>query len=509
MKKMRNIFKLLAVFVIAFVAFNSVSIMVSADAAKSIKLGSPEDIPAYVASTHFTTKTTADGKYVYCLNIHKSTAKNITANLVGERDAGVAYLMANGYPNKSFTGDRLKDYYITQTALWWYLDDTTGTSNLSVAFKTNGSDSHGLRPHIKKLVNGAKQAKNKGYAKPSIKLSVSNNAMTLSNGYYISEAISATASNIGSYKVAVSEGPVGTVIVDEAGNSKSKFSPTEKFRVKVPVSKVTSTSLKIKVSAVGSGTVNKAYEYQPTDQGMQNVVPVILTPITTEVSAAINLSISTSKVTVIKIDKATGNTLAGAKLVLKDASGKNITSWTSTVNGHVIQNLSDGTYTVTEVDAPKGYKLNSKPVSFTISKDKRNVTVKLYNEVKKATVNINKVDAETGNTLAGAVLLVKDAGGNVVARFTTTNEPYVLTDLEDGTYTVSEESAPSGYIASTDVISFTIDDEHTSHQITFKNYKEVFVPNTASGGSIIFILLGLGIIGAGAMFVYKNAKHAK
>ena len=60
--------------------------------------------------------------------------------------------MVNGYPNKSFTGDRLKDYYITQTALWWYLDDTAGGTNLGNSFKTNGSDPYNLRPYIKDLV---------------------------------------------------------------------------------------------------------------------------------------------------------------------------------------------------------------------------------------------------------------------------------------------------------------------------------------------------------------------
>ena len=42
-------------------------------------------------------------------------------------NAGVAYILENGYPNKHFTGDSNKDYYITQLAVWWYLDDTTGS----------------------------------------------------------------------------------------------------------------------------------------------------------------------------------------------------------------------------------------------------------------------------------------------------------------------------------------------------------------------------------------------
>ena len=99
---------------------------------QTITLGGTETLEGYVSGVKFTTKTTKDGGYLYCLDMKKKTAKDTTATLKGQRDAGVAYIIANGYPSKSITGDRLKDYYITQTAVWWYLDDTTGSSNLSV-----------------------------------------------------------------------------------------------------------------------------------------------------------------------------------------------------------------------------------------------------------------------------------------------------------------------------------------------------------------------------------------
>ena len=474
--------------------------------AQTITLGGTETIEGYVSGVKFTTKTKANGDYVYCLDMNKKTAKNTTATLKGERDAGVAYIMANGYPNKSFTGERLKDYYITQTAIWWYLDDTTGSSNLSNKFKTTGSDPHNIRPTIKGLVEKAKTAKANGYAKTTLTISASTTEMTLKDGYYVSSEITAKSSNISSYTVALSNAPSGTKVVSTSGTEKTTFQSNEKFIIKVPASKVTDTELKVKVTASASGYIYKAYEYTPADSGMQPVG--LIEKEETKVSSAITLTVESSKVTVVKIDKKTNKTLAGAKLVVKDAAGNTVTSWTSTTNGHVIRNLKPGTYTVTEVSAPKGYKLDSTPVKFTITAENETVTVKVYNEPKESVVNILKIDNSTQKPLAGATLVIKNANGTEVARFTTTTEPYVLTDLEDGTYTVEEVAAPAGYILSTEKITFTIDDDHMSHQITFGNNPEVPVPDTASSSSIIFTLLGIAMISLGIGFINKNGKKA-
>ena len=472
---------------------------------QTITLGGTETLEGYVSGVKFTTKTTKDGGYLYCLDMKKKTAKDTTATLKGQRDAGVAYIIANGYPSKSITGDRLKDYYITQTAVWWYLDDTTGSSNLSQKFKTTGSDPHNIRPIIKNLVEKAKTAKANGYAQTKLTITTSNKDMSLFDGYYVSSEITASSSNISTYTVTLSNAPSGTKVVSTSGVEKTTFNAGEKFIIKVPGSKVTGTELDIKVTAKATGYVTKAYEYTPVNNTMQPVA--LIETETQNVSSTITLSIENSKVTIIKVDKSTNQPLAGAKLVVKDSAGNTITGWTSTTNGHVIRNLKPGTYTVTETSAPKGYKLNTTPVTFTITASNQNVTVKVYNEPKETVVNILKVDNETQKPLAGATLVVRKADGTEVVRFTSTTEPYVLTNLEDGTYTVEEITAPAGYILSSEKKTFTIDDNHLSHQITFGNNPEVKVPDTASS-SLIFTLLGIVIISTGIGFVYKNGKKA-
>lgn len=505
---MKKFKKILVAILIAVVSYCTLTTTVNAVPDK-IELGSPESVPGYVAGTHFTTKVSTSGELMYCLNIHKYTAQNSTAYLVGELDAGVAYIMLNGYPTKSFTGEKLKDYYITQTALWWYLDDTTGSSNLSASFKKNGSDKYNLRPYIKQLVSGAKTAKEKGYAKTTISASVSDNIMSMTSDgkNYVSEEVKVSSTNISEYKVSITSGPEGTTVIDNNGKEKNTFSSNETFKVKVPVSKVDNMKETIKVKISATGKVYKAYEYQPEVQNQQNITPSIISPEAQNVETSIDLTISTSKITIVKIDKATGNALAGAKLVLRDSEGKEITSWTSTTLGHVIKNLPNGTYTVEEVEAPAGYELNKEVVTFTIGDNSREQKIKFYNEAKERVVNIIKVDQSTGQPLAGAVIVVKDANDKEAARFTSTTDPYVLTGLEDGTYTVEEISAPSGYQKSNEIYSFTLDAEHVSHQITIENAPVVDVPNTGVASSILLVILGLGIIGGGIRFVQKNSKQ--
>lgn len=504
----KQIKKFLVAILIAVISYCTLTTTVNA-VPQEIQLGSSQSIPGYVAGTYFTTKTTTSGDYMYCLNIHKLTAQNSTAHLVGELDAGVAYIMINGYPHKTFTGEKLKDYYITQTALWWYLDDTTGSSNLSASFKTNGSDQYNLRPYIKNLVAKAKEAKAKGYQKTTLSASISDKvlSMTSDGKNYVSNEVKVSSTNISEYKVSITSGPEGTSIIDKTGEAKTTFSSSETFRVKVPVSKVDGTKETIKVKISATGKIYKAYEYQPDVQSQQNVTPSVITPVEEKVETSIDLSISTSKITIVKIDKATGNAIAGAKLVLKDSEGNEITSWTSTTLGHVIKNLPNGTYTVEETKAPNGYELTEEVVKFTISDNSREQKIKFYNEAKERVVNIIKVDQSTGEPLAGAVIVVKNSNGQEVARFTTTTDPYVLTGLKDGTYTVEEVSAPSGYQKSNEVYSFTLDAEHVSHQITIENAPIVEVPNTGVASSILLVILGLGIIGGGIRFVQKNSKQ--
>lgn len=58
----------------------------------------------------------------------------------------------------------------------------------------------------------------------------------------------------------------------------------------------------------------------------------------------------------LKTDKATGQALEGAKLQLTDKNGKVVDTWISETAPHRINRIPEGTYTLTELEAPEGYK---------------------------------------------------------------------------------------------------------------------------------------------------------
>lgn len=484
---------------------------------KTISIGPATKTGTYIGGVQFHYKKTVDGKFLYCVDMNQDTAANITADLVTKGsvvDGGIYYILKNGYPEKSITGNADKDYYITQTAIWWYLDEVTGSTNLGEMFKSVGDDTYNMRQTVKNLV--AEGVKHR-YDSPETQnyvfdLATADTTMTLQSNYYVSKSISVTTqTNVADYTISLEGAPQGTIIEVNGQSYTSmqvKITKNQTFKIKVPASSATK-NLSIKVKGAAASIIQySASEYSPRNANMQNVA--LLEKVEKNFSSEVTLKVSlASKVSIVKVDANTQQPIAGAELVLRDASGKELSRWTSTTKAHIFENLPYGTYTVEEVEAPKGYAISKKETTFTLSEDNKEVTVLIENTAKSVVVNITKVDQATGEALAGAVLVIKDASGNVVYRFTSGTTSEIITDLDDGTYTIEEESAPEGYIKSDQIVTFTIDDEHRSHQITFENAREYYVPDTGSVSSIIMIILGIAITGLGLKFVYKNGQRAR
>ena len=468
---------------------------------KSFTATSEKYLDGYIAGYHFGKKKNSAGGYVYCNNIHKGTPHGEKMTLVGQAPAGIAYILSNGYPSKSITGNSDYDYYITQAAVWWYLDDTTGSNNLSKSFKTTGSDPHGLRKYVKSLVAAAKKVKS--YSTASLKVNNASSAMTLSSdkNYYVSNSIGVTAKSVsGKYSVSLSGAPSGTRIVNASTlRDASSFATNEKFKVMVPVSSAQNLKTTITVNVKATGKVDKAYEYKSSDSSVQNVYGKALYPTTSNLSAKTTLNLATSKVSITKIDSKTKQGLAGATFVLYDNSGKQITTWTSTTGAHIIQNLPNGTYTLKETKAPAGYKISKESTTFTISDTNRDVTVKVENTLYSK-VSIIKIDSKTKVALAGAEFVLYDNSGKKITSWTSTGKAHVIQNLPNGTYTLKETKAPAGYKISKESTTFTISD--TNRDVTVK------VENTALTKlvNIVKIDKSTGQPLAGAHLVVKNEK---
>ena len=474
-----SLWKKISMFVILLVMLLGFSpVALAKSAPDTITMGESGTVDGYVAGTSFGIKRLKNGGYAYCLDRVKNTPSNVKMYRQGVLDAGLAYIMKNGYPEKSITGNNQYDYYITQSAVWWYLDATTGTKNLPSNFKS-GSDPHNLRKHIKSLVSGAKKAAKAGYTKPSLSLKSNSGVLTLTQDkqYYESGIVQVAGAGVsGSVNVSISGAPQNTTLVNSAtGANQTTYNVGDSFKVRVPVQNVTSLSNNMTLTAQATGSVDKAYEYKAKDSKLQNVVPMVLYSVTSSLSATTKVSLSTSKLTVIKIDSATKKPLAGATIVLKDSQGKVVTSWVSTTNAHTIQNLKDGKYTLEETAAPKGYQRDKEVTAFEISSSNRDVTIYISNTKIDKSVTIQKIDEDTKKPLAGASFKITNEKGEVVTTFVTTEEAYLLKDIQDGTYYIEETQAPAGYLQNTKKYSFTISDAKPKVTITISNKKKTEV----------------------------------
>lgn len=476
--KDKNLFSKLLIslftFVISFMGIanvNAASQQKTTNAPKTIKaISVKKTMPGYISGYHFGMKRYTNG-YIFCSDsIKKDSTKNDTLTLVGAKDAGYTYIIKNG---PKMTNNADYNYYITQSAIWWYMDDTSNSStkNLGTNFKSTGSDNYKLRAYVQKLVANAKKAK---YPTPSIEAKTSSTTMSLSGNYYISKPISVVSkNNTANYSVVV---PKGVQVINSKGETQTKFNKSESFRIKVPASKVNkSTSIKVKVMATGA--IEKAYEYKPSKSSYQKVIPdQLYTEYVKYVEDTVTLKINYEKTTVniIKKDKETDKALAGAKLKLSK-DGKEIATWTSTTSAKSFTDLEAGTYTLEEVAAPAGYILNTNKVSFVIKAGDKTKEVVMYNtkktEEKKHRLEITKKDADTKQILVGATLeLSKD--GKVIDTWISDDKPHVLTDVAEGTYSLREIAAPAGYLLDTTPITITITANDEVKAIVMYNHKK-------------------------------------
>lgn len=177
----------------------------------------------------------------------------------------------------------------------------------------------------------------------------------------------------------------------------------------------------------------------------------------------------TTKVQISKKDITGDEELEGAKLQVKDSSGKVVDEWVSGTEPHDINGkLKAGeTYTLHEEAAPDGYAYAS-DVEFTVNEDGSVTQVVMKDDVTK--VQISKQDMTTGKEVKGAKLKVVDKDGNVIKEWTSTDTPeYFENVFKAGeTYTLIEETAPDGYVVA-EKVEFTVSMDGSIDRVVMKD----------------------------------------
>ena len=179
-----------------------------------------------------------------------------------------------------------------------------------------------------------------------------------------------------------------------------------------------------------------------------------------------------------KIDAETRKPLKDAVFKLAKANGDVVKE--DVITGEdgtaFVEGLEAGDYIVTEITAPGGYLIDDTPHAVSLEEGKT-YTLTLEN-TKKPGLLIKKIDSQTKKPLQGATFKITRGDGSVVRESVTTDADGVihLSELDTGTYIITEISAPDGY---------AIDETPKTVEIRAGQTYEVTFTNTKKGGFTI------------------------
>ena len=425
----------------------------------------------------FATDDNGERYTVYCLEKNKgwSPGETITRNET-PLDDGYVYLLQNGYPKKSLTGDNANDEYLTQIAVWWYQDLVNGVSDDETGVLTANQKSviksSKYYRYIEPLITGAVNAKNNPIEiNPTFSINTNDFKLSSDNKYLMTDSITITSNvDYDNYLISVDNNAVE--VLDNNNNviSNNTINKGESFKLRVDLSKI-DNPITVNISAIVNYTEFEAYSYDPPKEDMQQSVASVLVPVSKQKVVSNSVSMPTGSLTIRKVDTE-NKPLEGANIeVIRKATNKTVANFETTTEDYVIDNLLPGEYEINELSAPNGYYIDNESTNVIINDSNLNVTKEITNS--KYIVGIVKMTYHQGGFISGAVLNIVNSNNEVVETITTTNG-YTFLDtskLSEGTYKVIEVTAPDGYFVNTEGEEFTIDKNHTNINVVF--YDEV------------------------------------
>lgn len=178
-------------------------------------------------------------------------------------------------------------------------------------------------------------------------------------------------------------------------------------------------------------------------------------------------------ISIVKIDKESKEPLAGAIFKLTRANGDVVKEDIKTGEDGTafVDGLDAADYIITEVTAPNGYILDSTPHPVSLEQGKTyTLTVE---DTKKPSLSITKIDSETRKPLANAVFKLAKANGDIIKEDIRTGDDGValVENLDAGDYTLTEVTAPGGYILDKNPRTISLEPGKT-YTLTIENTKK-------------------------------------
>ena len=171
--------------------------------------------------------------------------------------------------------------------------------------------------------------------------------------------------------------------------------------------------------------------------------------------------------TVIKKDEKTGERIPGVQFEIRKMDGEIVGAYTTDENGVIyLPEAENGWYTVTELKAAEGYRLDDTPHRVEV-RDGQTATLEITNKAISG-ILIHKVNAVTGEGIPGVSFILYDSGNNPIAQETSDDRGYVrFENLTAGRYYL-RELENEGYIPDTQKKTVYVKSGETT-EIEWKN----------------------------------------
>ena len=176
------------------------------------------------------------------------------------------------------------------------------------------------------------------------------------------------------------------------------------------------------------------------------------------VVAKVKLNVKGGRVEIIKTDADTGTTmpsgqasLVGAKFGVYDVNDNLITTLTTDSNSYAISDYlpSLNVFYIKELEAPKGYVLNTEKYYFKLDKDNLLASINISNKVIERKYEITKVVASNKTQIMTPEVNVEfgiyDYNNNLIKTLKTDSDGKIYFTLPFGDYILRQLSTPSGF----------------------------------------------------------------
>lgn len=429
-------------------------------------------------------------------------------------DPKVVGIIANGYPHRGLSELKLENkyqaYYATKMALWCYLIDSWSIDRLTVNPSLSGVE----KERGEKLLAAAKDIYKRGIwwnrvPQPTITVTADKDSaypVTVDGKEYLQQVFTANSETwVCDYDIDIGftmpdEVPEGTRIVNMDNTDITKIRTSAngagyagQFKVLYPKDSVADQTGSVQMSlhanvykyAIYYALCAETSKYGTLQRYMCDTDP------TTEIRQSTFSRYSSTPsdtpdepetptettLVIKKVETGTDTPLSGATFEVKAPDGTVLGSFVTDTSGKIIIPLTlSGQYVITEKTAPKWHLLGSETTK-TVSVDYGNTATVTFENAPYGNLRVDKIDAGSGASLAGATVGIKHIESGVTQTGTTDLGGSVYFDkLKPGAYQVREVSAPGGYVK---------DDQTYTVNVTSGTETSFVLKNQAKPGLII------------------------